>query len=284
MKSYRIPELTRKYVEYDMIQTHTELPSMADFRIRLLHMVLDENRALSKFSELYAIVVSLVQLGMDTHDLIDTHLGKRTTREMRSRQLKVLAGDYFSSRFYYLLAQAGQVEMVTKISEAVCEVNRLKVNLYTRMKQLKLSAEDYMNQMVQLKSELFSIFETMLDGPLSRLWPELLHSVSKCELVLEELRRSESPAGFHNSWAYWHVLQEGTEEERERLAGNIQDASYIQGLIGKYDIRNQLTVKLQAAFDGLRSTAKRLEADTIGGELNRMLDGYMKNTALPVTL
>ena len=42
----------------------------------------------------------------------------------RSRQLKVLAGDYFSSRFYHLLAQAGQIEMIKQLSNAICEVNR----------------------------------------------------------------------------------------------------------------------------------------------------------------
>ncbi|MFD1905584.1 heptaprenyl diphosphate synthase component 1 [Paenibacillus rhizoplanae] len=31
---------------------------------------------------------------------------------MRTRQLKVLAGDYFSSWFYHLLARHGQIEML----------------------------------------------------------------------------------------------------------------------------------------------------------------------------
>lgn len=284
MKSYRIPELTSKYVEYDMIQMHTELPTLADLRVRLLHIFLGDNRTLSKFSELYAIVISLVQLGMDTHDMIDTDLGKRSMREMRARQLKVLAGDYFSSRFYYLLAQAGQIDMVSRISGAVCEVNRLKVNLYTKMKQLKVTAEDYLNQMIQLKSELFAIFQPFLDGALSRQWPELLHHVSKCELVVEELQRSESPANFRNSWAYWHVMQEGTEEERARLSESEQEPAFIQGLVLKYNIRNQLTAKLQAASESIRHTAKRLESDSLSGELSLLLEGYMKKMALPVTL
>ncbi|MFD1955735.1 heptaprenyl diphosphate synthase component 1 [Paenibacillus thailandensis] len=284
MKSYRIPELTRKYVEYDMIQSHTELPAAPDFRVRLLHAFLDKHQSLSRFSDLYAIVVSLVQLGMDTHDLIDTNLGKRSMREMRSRQLKVLAGDYFSSRFYYLLAQDGQIEMVSRISAAVCEVNRLKVSLYSGMKQLKMTAEDYLSQTVRLKSELFSIFETMLEAPSSRLWSELLRLVSQCEAVMEELRRSESPARFRNSWAYWHVLQEGTEEERKRLSENPDEPAFIQSLIVKYDIRNQLASKLQAASEGIRRAAVRLETDGWGGELARMLDGYIKKMALPVTL
>src|SRR5262245_61503284 len=130
MKSYRIPEMAKKYVEYDMIQAHTELPEFPESRIRLLFTFLANQRTPLIHSELYSLVVSLVQFGMDTHDMIDSESGRLGEKDMRSRQLKVLAGDYYSSRFYQLLAQAGQVEMIRRISNGVTEVNKLKVSLY----------------------------------------------------------------------------------------------------------------------------------------------------------
>ncbi|QAY66166.1 heptaprenyl diphosphate synthase component 1 [Paenibacillus protaetiae] len=281
MISYRIPEMTRKYVEYDMIQSHTDLPAVPDFRVRLLHAFLGEHRILSKSSDLYAVVITLVQLGMDTHDLIDTDIGKRSMREMRSRQLKVLAGDYFSSRFYYLLAQAGQIEMVSKISAAVCEVNRLKVNLYTKMKQLKVSAEEYLSQTVQLKSELFQLFAGMLEGASSRVWSDLLPHISSCEVVLEELQRSESVSKFRNSWAFWHIMQEGTAEEKHQLSERDHEAAVIASLVQKYDIRAKLAAKLRTASEVIRQTAARMDSDQLGGELIAQLDSFMKKIAAP---
>jgi heptaprenyl diphosphate synthase len=272
MKPYRIPEIAQKYVDYDMIQKHTELPGISDSRLRLLYAFLNHQQSLTKYSELYTLAISLVQLGMDTHDLVDSDSEPRPEHEMRSRQLKVLAGDYFSARFYQILAQAGQIDMVSKISGAVCEVNRLKVNLYVRMRQLKVTAEEYLSYAAQLRSELFQLFSGILEGALSRVWPEVLGGVSRCEVVLEEIERSESPVRFDKSWAYWHVMQEGTDEERQRLSQSLHEPAFITGLIEKYKIRNLLTAKLKHSADAVKAIAGKLESDELLGELTHIVD------------
>lgn len=101
MTHNRIPQLIHKYTGHDMIQTYTELPAFPDSRIRLLVACMKASGISPANQDLYASVVSLVQMGLDTHDLIDTHTGHQSETEMRSRQIKVLGGDYFSSRFYF---------------------------------------------------------------------------------------------------------------------------------------------------------------------------------------
>ncbi|MBD2869652.1 heptaprenyl diphosphate synthase component 1 [Paenibacillus arenilitoris] len=275
MKPYRISEIAQKYVEYDMIQSHTELPAMSSPRLRALYAFLNQQQSVAKHSELYTLVISLVQLGMDTHDLIDTDETKRPEPEMRARQLNVLAGDYFSARFYHLLSQAGQIDMVSKISGAVCEVNRLKVNLYMRMRQLKISAEDYLTQSVQLRSTLFQLFTGVLEGNPARLWSEVVGGISRCEVVLDEIERSESPVRFDKSWAYWHVLQEGTEEERQTLAERSGETAFIAGLVDKYEVRRLLAAKLKQSVEAFKAAAGRLESDKLLGELNQIVDGLL---------
>lgn len=267
MAKYRIPAIVSTYMNHDMIQAHTELPPLAELRLRLLYAVLNDGGASQRHSELYTAVVSLVQVGMDTHDLIDTDSRKRTEKEMRSRQLKVLAGDYFSSRFYQLLAQAGQTEMITRLSEAVCEVNRMKVNLYTRMRVMKLAADDYLGYAIQLKCELFSHFGDKLQGSLSRLWPDLLGSITRCEVALDELERCDDAGRFERSWGYWHVLQVGNEEERHALAEGAVDHAYIHSLVGKYEIRKLLGDKLKSGLLSFKTAAAKLESDNLVQEL-----------------
>ncbi|WP_336771849.1 heptaprenyl diphosphate synthase component 1 [Paenibacillus sp. MMO-58] len=278
MKPYRINELASKYVEYDMIQTYTELPAFPDPRLRLLHAVLSEHENLEPKSELYSLVVSLVQLGMDTHDLIDTEETRRSEDEMRSRQLKVLAGDYFSSRFYQLLSQAGQIGMVSKISAAVCEVNRLKMDLYIKMQQSQLKAEEYLNRLTELKSEMFQLFSGMMEGAFAKLWPELLQDVSRCETVLDEMNRFDSPSRFYQSWAYWHVMQEGTPEEQQSLSRKTEH-SFIYDLRGKYELQSSLVSKLKAASDSLRSTAAKLESDRLKNVIQELADSFLEKMA-----
>ncbi|UVI32387.1 heptaprenyl diphosphate synthase component 1 [Paenibacillus spongiae] len=276
MKPNKIYEMAKKYVEYDMIQKHTELPAFPDSRIRLLFAFLANQRTPLLHSELYSLVVSLVQLGMDTHDRIDSDSGRVNEREMRSRQLKVLAGDYFSSRFFQLLAQAGQIDMIRLISDRVCEVNRLKINLYMRMKQLKLSADEYLNQSAMVKTEVFHAFTGILDDKFVKPWSEALFSVGRCEAVLEELAKSDKPEMFTGSWGYWHVLCEGTEEEKRKLAEKNSEPTFIQLLVTKYDIRSQLAEKLKHSVTSIQAAAARLDSDKLVRELAQIGETFMR--------
>ncbi|BBH20997.1 hypothetical protein Back11_23420 [Paenibacillus baekrokdamisoli] len=276
MKPYKVPEMAKKYVDYDMIQTYTELPDFPDSRIRLLFTFLANQRIPLLHSELYSLVASLVQLGMDAHDMIDSNSGHVSEREMRSRQLKVLAGDYFSSRFYQLLSQAGQVDMIRSISAGVCEVNKLKVNFYMRMKQFKMSAEEYLNQCIQIKTELFQAFTSILDEQMVRVWQDLLQSVGQCEVVLDELTRSEKPEQFSGSWAYWHVLGEGTEEEKRAIMNQTDEFANVSSLVIKYDIRSQLTEKLKQSVEHVRAVVSRLESDKLVQELLQIGETFVR--------
>ena len=108
MRFDHITELAKKYVEYDMISTHTELPDFPAPRVHLLYSFLTDSETGSQKSvENCALAAFLVQSGMDTHDQIDLG-GEQQESKMRARQLKVLAGDYFSSVFYALLAATGK--------------------------------------------------------------------------------------------------------------------------------------------------------------------------------
>jgi heptaprenyl diphosphate synthase len=278
MKRYAIPDIARKYVEYDMIQKHTELPDMAEPRLRMLYAFLSEQNRLAQYGELYALVVSLVQIGLDTHDLIDTSEEKRSEPEMRARQLKVLAGDYFSARFYQLLAQAGQVGMIAKISHAVCEVNRQKVSLYMRMRQLRLLADDYLTAMIDLRGELFLLFAKVMDAEPALLWPEVVAGVSRLETLAAEIKHSADPAAFEQSWAFWHVLQEGSDEDRKRLAAGALQPDYIAGLHRKYKIEQLLAAKLAQAAEAVKTLADKLSSEALLAELNAVVDSLLNVT------
>ncbi|MFD0958811.1 heptaprenyl diphosphate synthase component 1 [Paenibacillus chungangensis] len=277
MNRYRIPEIAEKYMKYDMIQSFTELPPLSEPRLRILHAALNGQLTTAKHSELFTLVTSLVQVGLDTHDLIDTDGQRRSEREMRSRQLNVLAGDYFSSRFYQLLAQAGQIEMIARISGAVSEVNRLKVTLYTKMRSLKVTAEDYYSQAVRIKSGLFHHFADLLEGSVSRLWPELLNKLSSCEVALDEMRRTESWERFRSSWGYWYIIQVGTDEERYKLTSASMENRYLQGLVEKYGIHSQLLQLLKQSGQEVKTIVNRMESERLVDEMSRIVD-HMLNT------
>lgn len=246
MKKYRISEAADHYVNYDMIHLHTELPSYSEPRLKLLFAALNQSEVTRERSELYTLVTSLVQLGMDTHDLVDTEIGPRTETQMRSRQLKILAGDYFSARFYQLLAAVGEEQLIGKISKAVIDVNRLKISFYEKVLSASMNAEEYLSNRVYIKSKLFEPFQQLLIAPISQRWKELLHHITRFEVVVEELKDYEQAGGYAYSYMYWSLLEISTPEEQQTVLNNRQ-TSYAQ-LVEKYNLKNYLLDALHLAY------------------------------------
>lgn len=205
MENDQIQQIAKKFTQYDMIQAHTELPEFPTHRTSLLYVFL-RNGAMTKqdenVEELYTLVTSLVQMGMDTHDMVDVESNQSNLPEMRSNQLKVLAGDYFSSRFYQLLAQRGQLEMIQVLSGAICEVNRLKMNLYLNMQKMKMTADHFLQESIQIRMQLFVPFSEFMKEVFSEKWLELLYGITRCEVISEQLRLREKDSDIVGSWIF----------------------------------------------------------------------------------
>jgi len=266
MKLYRIPQLAPKYTDYPMIQAHTTLPQLAHFRLQLIYEMLDKFSPYDRDSELFTLATALVQLGMDTHDQIDVSLEPCSEQEMRTRQIRVLSGDYFSARFYQLLANAGQIDMITALSQGVCEVNQLKIDLYLRMKQNKVKTAEYMEQMVKIRSELFVFYGKLLELDTSSSWLDLLHNVTKCEWLLEEIERSQSSYSFHHSLAYWFIWHQGSELEQQKLH-SLGGSSWSEELMLKYKVPILLQKELGKAVDAYKTAASAIGVNGLLNEL-----------------
>ncbi|WP_136606195.1 heptaprenyl diphosphate synthase component 1 [Paenibacillus dokdonensis] len=276
MKPYRVPQLAKKYVEYDMIQKHTELPPFPDARVQLLYIFLNQGTSKTTVhSELFSLVTSLVQMGIDTHETIDTQEGKPGEGFMRSRQLKVLAGDYFSSRFYQILSQKGQIEAVSRLSQAICDVNVLKMNLYGKMKSLFMSAEEYLRQTVQLNMQLFLSFTPLLEESLHDLWNTLLRNVSECETVAREMQRSSNEPYIY-SYSYWHILDVASEEDKQALRERKIDNKDWKKLMLKYKAGEHMAEKLRQAVNGVQSILKSVKGDSRFREIGQVLEPFQR--------
>src|SRR5690606_36209569 len=107
-------------------------------------------------------------------------------REMRSKQLAILAGDDLSGRYYELLSAAGDIDAVGALSDAISEVNILKMNLYMRKKQRDLSGEQYLQQLLAIRTRLFLAFEACIPASDRTLWRELLESGTTCQIIQQE--------------------------------------------------------------------------------------------------
>lgn len=71
----------------------------------------------------------LVDLALNTHDTIPSF---QTNDEMNERelQLSVLAGDYYSAQYYYILSQLEEVNMISLLANAIKKTNENKMRLF----------------------------------------------------------------------------------------------------------------------------------------------------------
>lgn len=195
MNSDDISKTAYEYTHHDLIVAHTELPPFPKLRVDLLKTFMDYGAF--KLSEedgnhqLYVLAVSLVQMGLETHDMVAADNDPSDEHKMRSIQFKVLAGDYFSARFYDLLAKQGEIEFIKHIANAISELNSLKMDFYMNIKQLRKSVEEYLQQSALIKAHLFLPFSKMMKDNFAQRWSSLLHSATKCEVIAEQIERGD---------------------------------------------------------------------------------------------
>lgn len=276
MTRYRVGQLAHKYMNYDMISKHTDLPEYPDSRIRMLHAVLSYQPAVAGHRELFSLVTSLVQMGLDTHDLVECRPqgGKGGLLATRAQQLKVLAGDYFSSRFYSLLSQAGQIDVVRRLSEAVCELNRTKMSGHAKMKQLAWNPEEHLQYGAQIKSGLFLSFTGLMHGLYERLWPELVARFCRCEVLLQELTAVQRAEKLAGSWGFWHVIHEGSEEDRRTLPDLRHDVAHLRRMMDKYFVTEKLSELLRQSAQQLREFIHRIPSEKLMNELQTLIEPF----------
>lgn len=275
MNPYRIPQQAKPYTDYDMIQRHTELPPFADARASLLHVFLQHHpERAPQDSELYTLVTGLVQLALDTHEAVDRVHADPGGDAMRSRQLKVLAGDYFSGWFYQLLAARGEVEMVGRLAAAIADYNVMKAGFYTHMKNRQMTAEPYFKAMVQLNIRLFLSFTPLVPASETELWKGLLYEIGCCETAMLELRRCTDPADGIDGFCYWHMLEQGTEEERKTLADRNPEMKEWRKLAMKYKGESLLSDKLHRSLESARGLLTGAKDETLLAELRAVLDRF----------
>ncbi|WNS44489.1 heptaprenyl diphosphate synthase component 1 [Paenibacillus sp. MMS20-IR301] len=277
MKPYRIHQLAKPYTDYDMIQRHTELPPFSDGRGHLLYIFLSRGRSAGfQDSELLTLVTGLVQLGLDTHEGIDRYHEEPGGDIMRTRQLKVLAGDYFSSWFYRLLAKHDQIAMVGILSAAIADFNVMKANLYGRMREQSFTAEQYLKYTVQLNMRLFLSFTPMIEDSLREVWEKLLVEFSQYETVVQELRRGVDPASALEGYTYWKVLESATEEEELLLSQQALDLKDWKKLKLRCKCDTLLTDKLHASAESVQVLLQGIKDEELTGELRALLDRLLE--------
>lgn len=126
---------------------HVRLPEIKLFQLHFLFLFLNHTGLDPTLRNHYCISQLFIQLGFDSHDLVDNH-PLTDDDAIKARQLTILLGDHFSGHYYNYLAEHNQVELISRWSSVIKTVNEDKLRLYKG--QDSLSA----NEKLQLKQKI----------------------------------------------------------------------------------------------------------------------------------
>ncbi|WP_139489654.1 heptaprenyl diphosphate synthase component 1 [Brevibacillus dissolubilis] len=183
------------------VQEYVDVPAVAENRLALLYFFLRETGFTKERAKVYCVTTGLVQLGLDTHEMVKIQYDESLVAE-RNRQLSVLAGDYYSSYYYHLLAEAGEIEAIAVLAQAIQEVNEAKMKLYLAKTSNQLSLENYLSLRKTIDTALYlSVVQAHVkNGEESRFWTNLIEQTTAFEQMIaewEQLRwQQQVPFGF----------------------------------------------------------------------------------------
>jgi heptaprenyl diphosphate synthase len=117
--------LVEKKVFDSYLLKYIDAPIIDEDKLLILISIMDRLELSFKEIQNYALSTMLIQIALDTHEHITNSL-----EEEKSRQLTVLAGDYYSGLYYRFLAESEDILMVKALSRGVKEINEHKVSVY----------------------------------------------------------------------------------------------------------------------------------------------------------
>ncbi|MBM7701718.1 heptaprenyl diphosphate synthase component 1 [Metabacillus iocasae] len=178
----------------EQLQVELNHPYVKQF---IHHPIIDENKLLCICSFLngisieerempqYTLPIMLVQIALDTHDLVSIQPVGNNESILKERQLTVLAGDYYSGLYYYYFSKSGQLELIKEVASAIKDINVSKIKLY------QSHTTDVDDMMLNFRTVETALVQCLCNYFKQEEWKELLQQVLFISSLLNELRRHE---------------------------------------------------------------------------------------------
>ncbi|MEH6944026.1 heptaprenyl diphosphate synthase component 1, partial [Bacillus sp. JJ722] len=102
-------------------------PMIEEKKLFLLILLFQELDISDEERDQYITATMLIQTALDTHDNVSTSPAKGKPEILKNRQLTVLAGDYYSGLYYYILSQLENIELIRSLAEGTKDINQQKI-------------------------------------------------------------------------------------------------------------------------------------------------------------
>ncbi|MGG0716692.1 heptaprenyl diphosphate synthase component 1 [Robertmurraya massiliosenegalensis] len=115
-------------IHHPFLAQNIEAPVIDEDKLFFLVSFLDDLNVSIEDIEHYVVPTMLLQIALDTHDLVTNDLSGDAN--LKNRQLTVLAGVYYSGLYYKILAEKDNIEVIRLLAEGIETINDQKIIVY----------------------------------------------------------------------------------------------------------------------------------------------------------
>lgn len=258
------------------IEEYVTLPEISVVRLKLLYISLYDTSVSRDVRKIYCVAAGLIQMGLDLHENV-TNYKEPSHRSMRNRQLSILAGDYYSSHYYSLLAENNLTDDIKIFASAIRNINIAKMKLYTdSYDAIYGSMEYFLKLALEKETSLYTCFlEKFYDENEKNLLQDIIEKMIILNQISYEL---QTKTINKNDFSFYFINYFANFDERNEINKNIMHNDLGQSKLGylyqKYDIQRKINELLADSYNQLLNTIEKLNNRTLKNELNFMLSRF----------
>jgi heptaprenyl diphosphate synthase len=129
--STTIKTLLEDRMKHSFLNKYIKQPFVDEGKLLILSGIMEGTDFSKNKKEQIIITAMLVQIALDTHDHVPAEInGLESKTEKLEKQLRVLAGDYYSGLYYMLLSELEEIDLIHKLATAIKEINEYKMKVY----------------------------------------------------------------------------------------------------------------------------------------------------------
>ncbi|MFB1050490.1 heptaprenyl diphosphate synthase component 1 [Paraliobacillus sp. JSM ZJ581] len=149
-------------LQHPYLKKFIKKPVINNDKLVILYNLIEQTSYSEEKKKNYILTTMLVQIALDTHDLVSEKHDQESKQTTKSRQLTVLAGDYFSGIYYYMLSKLEDIAMIATLASTIKEINEIKMTLFYEKKQ---SLNDWVDGVKALESILIVRVANHINNP-----------------------------------------------------------------------------------------------------------------------
>lgn len=158
-------------IRHPYLDKYITHPVIEPQKVKALNIILTDTIS-EPTKTTYIKATLFVQLALHTHDFIDLNNAENETMETtKKRQLRVLAGDYYSGLYYQLLSKNNEIEFIRILANAIKDTTDTKMTVYYKKHSSILQfIDEFANVDSKLILAVLKKVNTALDATFIQNW------------------------------------------------------------------------------------------------------------------